>query len=207
MSKFDAKAKDWDTPKNRERAKNIADAIRSHVPLSRDMSAFDYGCGTGLLSFKLRDEIGLITLADNSDGMLEVLREKIKNESADSMKAVKLNLSTDPVPDEQFDLVYTMMTLHHITDTQQILTQFYELLNPDGYLCVADLDKEDGSFHGHDVNDVHKGFDRNKLANLAEKAGFANIQFSTADKMERDVNKKGETKTFPIFLMVAQKSN
>jgi ubiquinone/menaquinone biosynthesis C-methylase UbiE len=99
-----------------------------------------------------------------------------------------------------------MMTLHHIPDTQLILNQFYELLNPGGYLCVADLDKEDGSFHGQDVDDVHKGFDRKELASLTEKLGFTNIDLSTAYKMEREINDHGESKLFPIFLMVAQKS-
>jgi len=98
------------------------------------------------------------------------------------------------------------MTLHHISDTQLILSKFYELLNPGGYLCVADLDKEDGSFHGHDVDDVHKGFDRKQLASLAEELGFTKINFSTAYKMEQEVNENGETKLFPIFLMVAQKT-
>ena len=205
MTEFDEKAKDWDTPESRERAEKIADAIRSQVPLSPKMSAFEYGCGTGLLSFALREKIGPITLADNSDGMLEVLRDKIRTASADDMKPVKLNLSTDPLPDARYDLVYTMMTLHHIPDTRQILSQFYALLNPGGYLCVADLDKEDGSFHGHDVDDVHRGFDRKELAEIAKEVGFTQIDFSTAYKMEREVDESGETKIFPIFLMVAQK--
>lgn len=205
MSKFDEKAKDWDTPESRERAETIADTIRSQVPLSPSMSAFEYGCGTGQLSFALRDNIGSITLADNSEGMLEVLRDKIQARSADDMKPVKRNLSTEPLPDEQFDLVYTMMTLHHIPDTRHILSQFYELLNPGGYLCVADLDKEDGTFHGYDVDDVHRGFDREELANLASELGFRNISFTIAYKMKREINEDGETKIFPIFLMVARK--
>lgn len=205
MSEFDEKAKDWDTPESRKRAKHIADAIRSHVPLSSQMSAFEYGCGTGLLSFELRDKLGSITLADNSEGMLEVLQDKIRAVSAVEMNPVKLDLSTDPLPDEQFDLVYTMMTLHHIPDTRKILGQFHALLHPGGYLSVADLDKEDGSFHGHDVDDIHHGFDRKELASLAEKSGFTNINFSTAYKMEREVGENGETKAFPIFLMVGQK--
>ncbi len=205
MSDFDEKAEEWDTPKSRKRAANIAEAIRSEVPLSNNMSAFEYGCGTGLLSFELRKELGPIMLADNSDGMLEVLEHKIRDASADDMKTVKLNLSSDPPPDQQFDLVYTMMTLHHIPDTRHILTQFYALLNSAGYLCVADLDEEDGSFHGHDVDDVHKGFDRAELADLAEEIGFTDISFSTAYKMEREINEEGETKLFPIFLMVARK--
>lgn len=121
------------------------------------------------------------------------------------MKPIKLDLTSDPLPNEHFDLVYTMMTLHHIPDTQHILNQFYELLNHGGYLCVADLDKEDGSFHGHDVDDVHKGFDRKELADLAEKLGFTSINFTTAYKMEKEVDNQGKTELFPIFLMVAKK--
>jgi len=206
MSKFDEKAQDWDTPESQERAANIADAIRSRVPLSNNMSAFEYGCGTGQLSFQLRDKIGPITLADNSEGMLEVLRDKIRIGSADDMKPVQLNLSTDPLPDTRFDLIYTMMTLHHIPDTRHILSQFHSLLNSGGFLCIADLDKEDGSFHGYDVDDVHRGFDREELATLAKETGFTNVSFSTAYRMEREINEQGETKIFPIFLMVAQKN-
>lgn len=206
MSRFDEEARDWDTPESQERANRIADVIRSQVPLSNNMSAFEYGCGTGQLSFELREEIGPITLADTSTGMLEVLQEKIRARSASDMKPVKLDLTNDPLPGKKFDLVYTMMTLHHIPDTGLILNRFYELLNPGGYLCVADLDKEDGSFHGHDVDDVHKGFDRKELARLSERLGFTMISFSTAYNMEREVNENGETALFPIFLMVAQKT-
>ena len=206
MSRFDEEAQDWDTPESQERARNIASVISSEVPLSNQMSAFEYGCGTGQLSFELRKKIGPITLADTSTGMLEVLREKIQTRSANDMKPVKLDLTRDPLPGKRFVLVYTMMTLHHIPDTRLILKQFYKLLNPGGYLCVADLDKEDGSFHGHDVNDVHKGFDRKQLARLAEELGFTKIKFSTAYEMEQEINENGGTRLFPIFLMVAQKT-
>jgi len=54
MTNFDERAKDWDSdPKKVERARVVADAIRSVIPLSKDMHALEYGCGTGLLSFAL----------------------------------------------------------------------------------------------------------------------------------------------------------
>jgi ubiquinone/menaquinone biosynthesis C-methylase UbiE len=205
MPDFDAKAKEWDTPQSQQRAAAIADAIRSNVPLRSDMTAFEYGCGTGQLSFEMRDQIGPITLADTSEGMLEVLHDKIAEASADEMTPLKLDLTTDPLPNQQFDLIYTAMTLHHINDIRDILTKFYELLSEGGYLCVADLDKEDGSFHGHEVDDVHKGFDRDQLGELATEIGFSDANFSTAYKMEREVDEDGSTQTFPIFLMVARK--
>ena len=62
---FDAKAKTWDTPEKIERAQAIAHLIRGKVRLTRDMRGFEYGCGTGLLSFCLHDQLGHITMADN----------------------------------------------------------------------------------------------------------------------------------------------
>lgn len=205
MSRFDKEAKTWDTPQSRERARQIASAIRSNVALSSAMSALEYGCGTGQLSFELCEDLGPITLADNSTGMLQVLRDKIKKRSADDMKPIDLDLTSDPLPDEKFDLIYTAMTLHHIPNTEDILRKFYELLHSGGILSVADLDKEDGSFHGHDVDDVHKGFDREELAGLAETVGFTDINFSTAYQMEKETEDNDDLKTFPIFLMTAQK--
>lgn len=206
MSRFDEEAKTWDTPESQERAEQIASAIRSQVALSKKMTAFEYGCGTGQLSFELRDHLGSITLADNSTGMLEVLNDKIKKRSADNMKPVQMDLTSDPLPDQSFDLVYTAMTLHHIPDTDEILRKFNELLKPGGTLCIADLDKEDGSFHGHEVNDVHKGFEREELKNRAVELGFSDITFTTAYQMEREIDEEGTTKMFPIFLMKARKT-
>jgi ubiquinone/menaquinone biosynthesis C-methylase UbiE len=75
---FDDKARTWDSdPIKRERALAVAAAIRQRVPLARDWRALEYGCGTGLLSFALHAELGQMTLADSSSGMLAVLAEKI----------------------------------------------------------------------------------------------------------------------------------
>src|SRR5699024_12003101 len=59
-------------------AEHIGAAISSQLPLSNSMTAFEYGCGTGLLSFALKDKLGAMTLADVSDGMLGVLEKKIQ---------------------------------------------------------------------------------------------------------------------------------
>ena len=94
------------------------------------------------------------------------------------------------------------MTLHHIPDTDRMLRAFYELLDTPGYLCVADLDKEDGTFHEDEFHG-HLGFDREALAAQARQIGFQSIHFSTVFHMIKDV--QGVTKDFPIFLMVARK--
>jgi SAM-dependent methyltransferase len=114
-------------------------------------------------------------------------------------------LESDPVPAERFDLTYSLMTLHHIHDVRKVLIKFHDLLVPHGYLLVADLDKEDGSFHTDGTTDVHKGFDRLELKRIVEEIGFKNVRFTTAYAIAKKIG--NEDKTFPIFLMTAQKSN
>lgn len=205
MSYFDERAKDWDSdPAKIERARSVADAVRKTIPLSAEMDALEYGCGTGLLSFALQSDLGRITLADVSQGMLDVLSEKISEAGVKNMNPVRLDLLVDPLPAEKFSLTYSLMTLHHIHDVENILRKFYELLKPNGYLLAADLDKEDGSFHINDGHqDVHNGFERGELKKMVEAAGFGKVAFSTAYVIRRKV--ENTEKEFPVFLMRAQK--
>ena len=205
MTNFDERAKDWDSdPKKVERARVVAEAIRDAVPLSTDMNALEYGCGTGLLSFALQENLGQITLADTSQGMLDVLSKKIANSGVTNMYPLRLDLSTDPLPAEKYQITYSLMVLHHIHDARGIISKFYDVLEPNGYLLVADLDKEDGSFHTDGTTDVHKGFVQSELQTWVEAAGFGNVKFSTAYEIKREEN--GKEKIFPVFLMVAQKT-
>ena len=201
---FDSKARQWDdNPVFKERGLKIADAIRKAVPLNRHMSALDYGCGTGLLSFPLKDELGAILAADSSSGMLDVLAGKIAAQGVTHITPVKLDLLADPPPAQRFDLIVTSMTLHHVPDTDHILAVFHDLLNPGGTLCIADLDAEDGSFHGIEV-DVHHGFDRAELGRRAAQAGFSEVQFQTVFSIAKE--RETGTRDYPVFLMTARRA-
>ncbi len=204
MSEFDVKAKTWDLdPVKSERAKAVADAIRIECALSASAHAFEFGCGTGLVSFFMQPYLSRIIMADSSQGMLDVLGDKIRNAGVENMFPLYLDLTVSPPPDEKFDLVYTLLTLHHVAETEPMFTVFHSMLNDDGFLCIADLDTEDGSFHG-DGFTGHNGFDRKDLLTQAEKAGFKNIRFSTVFEFERTFN-GNEKRVYPIFLMTAQK--
>ena len=200
MSNFDAKAAGWDKdPVRVERANAVAIAICKQVKLSKKMKAFEYGCGTGLLSFALQPYLGPITLADSSAGMLDVLKEKIAASGASNMTPLKLDLIADPLPASRFDLLYTLLTLHHIHETDRVLHGFHALLKPGGLLCIADLDKEDGSFHVDSDFDGYNGFERGELNELILKAGFASVRFSTCYESPKN------GRLYPMFLAVAEK--
>lgn len=207
MSEFDAKAKTWDDEPKIRRAQVIAEAIRAQVPLNGSERAMDYGCGTGLLGLELLPQVGHMTLADTSEGMLDVLREKIAALGAGNAVPLFLDLadgSSEDAPDlpaAPFDLIVTAMTLHHIDDIDGILRKFRGILADGGTLCVADLDLEDGSFHGDGFHG-HHGFDRADLGSKAAAAGFRDVAFSTVHEMERETE-QGKRR-FSIFLMAAQ---
>lgn len=201
---FDSKARQWDeNPVFQERARKIAEALRAMVPLSARMTALDYGSGSGLLSFPLKDELGFITLSDTSPGMLAVVEEKIAAQGVANMATLQADLSVAGLPDTRFDLIYSSMTLHHIPDTDAILAAFHAHLNPGGWLGIADLDREDGSFHGLSV-DVHHGFDRDVLAEKTRRAGFTDVAFRTVFEIEKD--QPAGRRVYPVFLMVARKA-
>ena len=197
---FDTRAKEWDSdPAKVERARVVAEAIRRAIPLPPGMAALEYGCGTGLLGFALQPDFASITLADTSDGMLEVLTAKIADSGVPNMLPLKLDLSTDPLPASRFGVITSLMTLHHIPDTDAVLRSFFALLTSPGWLTISDLEAEDGSFHGPLITDVHLGFERNSLRRKAESAGFTDICFESVFA----VKKPG--KSYPLFLMIAQK--
>lgn len=201
---FDSKARQWDeNPVFRERAEKIAAAIRAAVPLAKSMTALDYGSGSGLLSFPFKDELGHITLKDTSPGMLAVAAEKIAALGITHMTTRLMDLTATALPDERYDLIYSSMTLHHVPDTTAILAAFHALLNPGGWLCIADLDKEDGSFHGIEV-DVHHGFERAALAELAEAAGFTGVGFQTVFEISKE--KPEGKRAYPVFLLAARRN-
>jgi 2-polyprenyl-3-methyl-5-hydroxy-6-metoxy-1,4-benzoquinol methylase len=130
--------------------------------------------------------------------------EKIAAQGVRNMTPAKLDLLADPLPAQRFDLIVTSMTLHHVPDTDAILAVFHDLLNPGGYLCVADLDREDGSFHGIDV-DVHHGFDRADLARRAGAAGFTGVGFQTVFSIAKE--HASGTRDYPVFLMTARRAD
>jgi ubiquinone/menaquinone biosynthesis C-methylase UbiE len=201
MTDFDQRAKDWDNdPKKVERARVVADAIRAALPNRPGQTGLEIGCGTGLLSFALQDAFTHITLADTSQGMLDVLTAKIADSGLTHFSPIRLDLARDPLPDSRFDAVYSLLALHHIPETDTVIQRFHDLLSPGGRLFIADLDAEDGSFHTDGMTDVHLGFERGALQRQVEAAGFADVRFSTVFFIHKN------ERAYPIFMLAAQKT-
>ena len=167
------------------------------------MKALEYGCGTGLVGLAIAPRLGSLLAMDTSKGMLEVLAGKIEEQGLTNVTPVCLDLTVEAC-DQRFDLIFSAMTLHHIGETELILEKFYHLLNDYGTLAIADLDREDGSFHSEGAGEKHYGFSREELSETLIGLGFSSVNFKTVHTIQK-VNEDGSSRDYPVFLLTAQK--
>ncbi len=200
---FDKAAASWDAKPERVRlVKDIAQAIAGEVTLTPSMDVLDFGCGTGLLTMQLQPFVHCITGVDSSQGMLDVLQAKIKDQNLDNVKTCYLDIEKNGVLEGSYNLIVSGMTFHHIREIKPLLNQFSNILLPAGHLCIADLDADDGQFHENKDGVFHSGFDREKLAGLIREAGFRDIRCRTAAKLTKPVH-GGGSREFTVFLLTS----
>ena len=205
---FDEKAKEWDNnPANVERAFILSNEIRDFIKPSSEKGAFDFGCGTGLLSYYLKDDFKSITLADTSVEMLKVLEKKIENEGINNFSPFLMDLTGFDFQDSgKYDVIYTSMVLHHIPDISSLMKKFNSMLNEDGYLFISDLITEDGRFHSYlDDFTGHNGFSRDEMENYLRINGFETVNYKIILDIEK-IFENNEIKKYPVFLITAKKN-
>lgn len=201
MVTFNERAAEWDTPERQERAQRLAGIVRWEIPLDESMRAIDIGAGTGLLGLALAGDVGSIVLSDPSDGMLEAARTKIAEGDIDNASTVVYDVPGEPPDGAPFDLAISLLALHHVADTSATLHAIHALLAPGGWMALADLDSEDGSFHSEDAEGIHHhGFDRSELMDVARSVGFKDVRTRTALTIE------DEDRAFPVFLLIGRRA-
>lgn len=201
---FDVEAASWDEePRRLQLARDVADAIRRELPLSSSMAALDYGCGSGLLTLGLQPYLRRITGADSSRGMLEVLNRKIAAGGLGNVDTRYLDLERQSL-DAGYDLIVSSMTMHHVQDVAALVGSLVESLNPGGWLALADLESEDGSFHGDPAGIFHHGFDRDLFLSIFLDNSLTERRVVPAASMEK-IDRSGERRSYPILLWLARK--
>jgi tRNA (cmo5U34)-methyltransferase len=206
MNEFDIKAEGWDqNPMHWDRSVAIVKELLKQVPVRKEMTAMEFGAGTGITSFLLKDHLKEITMLDSSAEMVKIMNEKVKSAGTHNLKPVLLDLENEEWTAEKFDLLITQMVLHHVVDLDNIFSKFYKIINPGGYLAIADLYHENGSFHGEGFTG-HNGFDIDTLADRLRKYGFGNISARKCFEINKEISKR-EFKKFEVFLLIAYRPN
>jgi len=184
MNRFDIEALTWDDlPRRVELAKAVVKNIAPY--LKGDERVLDVGCGTGLVGLNIAPFVKEVVGIDTSKKMVEKFNQKAKKLNLNALALCKDIFEVN----EKFDVVISSMTIHHIKDIKKLSNKLLEITNT---VFIADLVKEDGTFHSRGNDDVeHFGFSKDELKNYFNKW-----------KMEyKIIHTIKKHKNFPVFLI------
>ena len=199
MSRFDEEAKLWDKRKRRYKvAKSVVDNIIKNIELKNEFCVLDYGCGTGLVAYQLLDFVDNLMGMDSSPKMLEEFL--LKDSKGKKVSAMIHNIDTQKLPVDSFDLIVSSMTMHHIENVNNFFNEANSALKEGGFLVIADLDLEDGTFHDKGNDGVmHFGFEKREIEELYNLNGFEFINYEIVFSIEKN------DKSYKIFTAIGKK--
>ena len=114
--------------------KYIVKAVKSAAP----SSLIDIGCGTGaFLQYLSESQPGIKLYGlDLSEGMVQEVNTRM------GKKATVYQGDSEhmPLENNQFDFATCNMSIHHYPHAQLAVNEMFRILEPDGTLCINDMD-------------------------------------------------------------------
>lgn len=98
-------------------------------------TALDFGCGIGRVAYALGEYYNKVYGVDISEKMIFEAKKYLKNKKIVFIQNTRNDLQC--FENNQFDLIYSLITLQHIPDKKQIrsyLNEFIRILRPGGIL-------------------------------------------------------------------------
>lgn len=188
---FKDKAKEWDSPMKIDMAdKFIAEMLKS-VNFGDNLKVLELGCGTGLAGLQIAPLVKSIVFLDSSTQMIEVLKEKIEEltikERSTAIKesSTVINGTIDKYTTRDIDIIFSLMAIHHIENTQKTFEHITSILKPGGLFVIGDLKEEDGSFHGGECV-PHNGFNVQQLAQQLENSDLEVVSTYTYNNLSKN---------------------
>jgi ubiquinone/menaquinone biosynthesis C-methylase UbiE len=132
---FDLWSRVYDAPiVQRLTYRPVQDAVMRELRLSAPESVLDIGCGTGLLTSRIRNELApqRVVGCDFSRGMLHQAADK-----SSDLLWVRGNALRLPFPGGSFGAIVSTEAFHWFPDQDAALAEFCRVLAPDGRLLVA----------------------------------------------------------------------
>ena len=168
----------------------VKELKRSTKPLNQQV-VVDAGCGTGLYSEALINEVKSIDAVDINYEMLDKAKNRLK---AKNKKNIRFHLTTiDSLKfDNQFaDAIIVNQVLHHLPENAEmcwdnhskVFREFFRILKPEGCLIINSCSPEqlnNGFWFYHLIPNalnkiLEKTIDLKTLSKILKKIGFVNL--------------------------------
>jgi len=199
--KFDHLAESWDEdPAKNERALIFARELIKLTKNQKGLKALEFGCGTGLAGLHLKDYFSHITMLDNSEGMLNVLRAKLKKHNINNIKTIMSDLINNGLNDINYDVIFSFLAIHHVSELDSLFSSFRKLLKKSGRLIIGELVSEDGSFHASHIDfKGHFGFEKDIFIKTLAAHGFDTDHYGILHTITKE--NQGVIRKYPLFII------
>jgi ubiquinone/menaquinone biosynthesis C-methylase UbiE len=113
------------------------------IGLKPGMSVADIGCGPGIVTCFMGEQVGPEGMAlgvDNSAEQLSIAWEKAQLKELDNIRFLEANVYSLGIEPESFDMVYARSLMSHLKHPLQALREMSALVKPGGVLICEDID-------------------------------------------------------------------
>ncbi len=142
----------------------------------------DLGAGEGLISQLLARNARQVWCIDNSPAMVAVGTELARKNDLANLAYQLGDIEQVPLPDRSVDLAILSQALHHARHPQRAVDEAHRILRPGGQILVLDLAEHDFARARELYADVWLGFRESALHGFLRKAGFAQVEVTSAAK-------------------------
>lgn len=180
----------WLTRESRDREEDC-NTLLAALKIKPGDTVCDMGCGNGFYSLKLArlvGERGRVVAVDIQREMLELLKDRAKEEKIGNIVPV-LGTTVDPkLPSGAVDLVLLVDVYHEFSNPEQMLAAIRKSLKPSGRIALAEFRAEDPNvpikpLHKMSKAQIMKEFPANgfKLVEEFDKLPWQHLMFFERD--------------------------
>jgi ubiquinone/menaquinone biosynthesis C-methylase UbiE len=152
------------------------DAILGKVGLRREMIIADLGCGTGYFTIPASQRVKKVYALDVQQGMLNILRNKIKSQKISNIQVILSEESHIPLPDNSVDVLLMGNVFHELEDRDSILNEVKRILSGEEKLVIVDWLKIEMDFGPP----VEERLTAEEVISICEHNGFEVLEQSDA---------------------------
>jgi 2-polyprenyl-3-methyl-5-hydroxy-6-metoxy-1,4-benzoquinol methylase len=105
--------------------------------LNVDDIVLDFGCGTGLVSNEIADNVKMVYAIDISSKMIEIARNKAFGRKIQNIDYVYTTIFDERYKRDSLDVIIVFNVLHLLEDSQKVIQRINELLKPEGFIISA----------------------------------------------------------------------
>lgn len=110
---------------------------RTKATLEISNVVLDLGCGTGLISNEVAEDVKQIHAIDISSAMIAIAEKKAKARNIANINYAHTTIFDERYKKGSFDVILAFHVLHLLEDEQIVLQRMNELLKPGGLLISA----------------------------------------------------------------------